>query len=319
MREWSTAKTQALLWLGHKLQLPINFDLRELLREIEVNGSRNLYRTVWIRKQGTKKFRSLNIPCESLRKVQQKIGRLIQAEFGRHPNSYGFVGGNPFEMLKAHLDSKYLLAWDVKNAFPSIEPGAVWIELRTKFGENVTRMIMYLCLMTKAVNLPDEEDSKIAFHCGLPQGSPASPALFEMVVRKLDEKLAKHSSNNETIVTRYADNFFLSSQKPLNKGSRWYFRTTERAGFRIHKIRHSDMINPIPALGYNLQTGCISNTKALRASLKMAIYNLEKTAGGKLDIENEIARLRGLLGFMSPASMPDSLRLKALTTLAALS
>lgn len=150
-------------------------------------------------------YRNISSPDEKLKWVQGKLNNYILKKYEFLDCQYGFVKGKSIvDNAKVHQKSKYILNIDLKSFFPSIHFGRV----RGAF-------------MAKPFNLSNEVATVLAkiacYHNELPQGSPCSPTISNIVCYTLDKRMIKLSEEYHFSYTRYADDITISSDTPLPK------------------------------------------------------------------------------------------------------
>lgn len=150
-------------------------------------------------------YRVISAPDEKLKWVQGKLNNYILKKYEFLDCQYGFVKGRSIvDNAKVHNKAKYILNIDLKNFFPSIHFGRV-------------RGIF----MAKPFYLSSEIATILAniacYHNELPQGSPCSPTISNIICYTLDNKLMKLSEQYHFRYTRYADDITLSSDTPFPK------------------------------------------------------------------------------------------------------
>ncbi len=144
-------------------------------------------------------YRTIASPDWNLKKVQEKIKEYIDKKYTFLECQYGFIKGkNIVDNAIIHSKAGYILNIDLKDFFPSIHFGR---------GRGI--------FMNQPFNLPKEVATILAnlscFHNALPQGSPASPSLSNIVCYSLDKKILHLSEQYQFHYTRYADDITLSS------------------------------------------------------------------------------------------------------------
>ena len=110
-----------------------------------------------------------------------------------------------------HRKMNYVLNWDLKDFFPSIEQRRVWKRLQLHplyFPFPVANVIAGLCCMKQVLV---EENGKTKISYVLPQGAPTSPIITNMICDKLDCRLAGVSKRFGLNYSRYADDITFSS------------------------------------------------------------------------------------------------------------
>ena len=167
--------------------------------------------------------REISAPQRMLKSLLTYVNDMLQALYEPSPAAMGFVPGRSVvENAKQHLRMNYVLNLDLSNFFPSIPQARVWGALQSKaigFNRNVANALAGLCctemtfyegkpiLMTE--NLPEGADTEK--RCVLPQGSPASPILTNIVCINLDRRLSGLARRFKLNYTRYADDITFSS------------------------------------------------------------------------------------------------------------
>jgi RNA-directed DNA polymerase len=156
-------------------------------------------------------FREINAPCPELMLLQRKLSDLLQncvEEINttrKYPDqlAHGFkrhhsIVTNAFK----HRKRKYVFNIDLEDFFGTINFGRV----RGYFIKNANFMLH-----------PDVATvlAQIACHGkGLPQGSPCSPVISNLVSSVLDVRLCQLASTNGCTYSRYADDISFSTNKP---------------------------------------------------------------------------------------------------------
>ncbi|QNK88341.1 RNA-directed DNA polymerase [Sporosarcina sp. resist] len=190
--------------------LPVIFDLAHLalyLDESEetlsemVNNSTSFYSKAKIKsKKG--KVRNIYIPYEKLKKIQIWILYKILYKVETPKCVKGFkLGSSIVDNAIPHVNKNYVLNLDFKNFFETIKEKQI-ITVFTSLGYNK--------IVSSAL-------SKICNYNGsLPQGSPSSPYLSNLVCRNLDNKIIELIKFEDVTYTRYADDLTFSSNQKLD-------------------------------------------------------------------------------------------------------
>lgn len=190
-------------------------------------------------------MRTIKAPIPSLRSAQRHLANVlyacrdeILATTGRTPLSHGFERGRSIiTNASRHKRRRYVLNLDLEDFFPSINFGRV----------------RGLLLKDKTFELSETVATFIAqIACdkiGLPQGSPCSPIIANLVANVLDARLVQLAKKHKCTYSRYADDItFSTNQKkfpsalaaPVEQSSaEWrlgkaLIREIERSGFRIN-------------------------------------------------------------------------------------
>jgi RNA-directed DNA polymerase len=159
--------------------------------------------------------RQIDAPVEPLKLLQRRLANLLnvcceelERENPRHPLSHGFHKSHGFRPKRSivtnaheHRNRRYVLNLDLQDFFPSINFGRV----RGFFLKNYDFMLHETVATTIA---------QIACHEGaLPQGSPCSPILSELVTNILDVRLARLAKKHRVTYSRYADDITFSTNQ----------------------------------------------------------------------------------------------------------
>jgi len=153
------------------------------------------------------KMRLLGIPTVVDRWLQQSVAQAItpkfEAEFKAH--SYGFrPNKNAHQCIQQsqkyiHEGYQHIVDTDLKNFFDEVEHGLLLELLHRK-----VKCIITLRLIRKWLRAPIEIKGQLTKRRkGVPQGSPLSPLLSNIMLHELD----KHLETNGHKYVRYADDF----------------------------------------------------------------------------------------------------------------
>ncbi len=142
--------------------------------------------------------RTLMVPEQRLKFLQRKL-LLLLLERVYVPRSpvHGFTKDrSPISNARMHARRPHLLTIDIKEFFPSIGSKRVFGLLQTiGVPGDVSAAMTHLC------TLFDQ----------LPQGSPVSPIISNMICFRLDKDLMSFAKKNRLRYTRYADDITFSS------------------------------------------------------------------------------------------------------------
>lgn len=160
---------------------------------------RKAYRTFFIpRRNGGK--RKIDGPSRTLKYIQRIIHESLTRIYGPHPAVHGFVPNKSIVTnAKRHLGRQYVLNIDLADFFPSITRKRIYgrlVEAPYSFHREVA-----IPVATLATNACSQ----------LPQGSPSSPVIANMVAAELDADLAKLCRLHGCWYTRYADDITIST------------------------------------------------------------------------------------------------------------
>jgi len=140
--------------------------------------------------------RTITAPDFLLKTVQRAIYGQVLAKQKLHAACHGFRKKKSTATNAApHRKQEIVINLDLKDFFPSISGGRVYgLFLKLGFNENQSRLLTRLTTYENA----------------LPQGAPTSPAIANLVARRLDSRLAGLAKKANLRYTRYADDLTFS-------------------------------------------------------------------------------------------------------------
>ena len=215
-----------------------------LLATAEDNGP---YTTFMIPKRSGGE-REICAPKGQLRWTQRQILDKILAPVPAHEAAHGFVPGrSTVTNAAAHQGAALVLKFDLTDFFPTIHYHRV-LGLFGRLGyyvgdarfhcddeaRQVAPTLARLCCYTP--------DSHAWGTARLPQGAPTSPAISNLICRRLDARLNGLARGKGGIYTRYADDLTFSFRKDevdLGRFRWWVDQVCHQEGFFVnqHKFR----------------------------------------------------------------------------------
>lgn len=266
---------------------------KDNLKTIDVNRS---YVSFRIKKRDGKRTRRIDAPVPMLKEIQKKFLNKILYMYRPHNIAHGFIKyRSPRTNAEAHVGRKSILQVDIQDFFPSIDEKRVYTTL------------LYLFNRKREFDMPTSEDIALFAHLlclngVLPQGSPASPALTNLMCYEVDRLLHVYEKKYNCTITRYADDITASFDNLDSKVIEQLLNGIKHAllknGFQVNnkKIKRS--------FYYNRQqiTGVVVNTKLntpktswrnLRAALHQASFG-EVTEKRQQQLRGQIEWLKSL-------------------------
>jgi RNA-directed DNA polymerase len=136
-------------------------------------------------------FREIDMPFGELMQAQRTILCLILNKISIEDAAHGFCRGRSIlTNAQCHLGETWLLKMDIKDFFPSISSNRVYrIFARLGYPPNVSYFLTNLCCINGHI----------------PQGSPTSPVISNIIAKRLDRRLTKLASTYHANYSRYAD------------------------------------------------------------------------------------------------------------------
>lgn len=272
--------------------------------------------------------RTINAPAPELKMLQRRLADLLQdcldeinnAKSLKDRTAHGFKRKlSIITNARQHRHRRSVFNVDLENFFPSINFGRV----RGFFIKN-RDFQLHEKVATVLAQIACHEDS-------LPQGSPCSPVISNLVAHLLDMRLVKLAQSTGCTYSRYADDLTFSTNKkqfPLeiarlatDQGSdshTWLpgdalSKTIERAGFRINPSKTHLMYRT----SRQRVTGLVVNRKInirweYRHNVRAMVNKLINTGGFELNgvvhtdgnifiakRDGGLNELHGMLGFVN--------------------
>lgn len=216
---------------------------KELMLLCNVNSVRgHSYRTFTIPKKSGGR-RTISAPNPRLKQLLKAISIILESLYEPSACVMGFTQGRSVvDNANAHLGQNYILNLDLKDFFPSISEYRVRHKLQQppfNFSKEIAGIIASSCSVKW--ELPDIKKHVI------PQGSPASPVLTNIICTSLDRKLTGLAARFHLKYTRYADDMTFSSMHTSMNGENIYSPNSvfftelrsiiEKEGFTINESK----------------------------------------------------------------------------------
>ncbi len=177
-------------------------------------------------------LRELSAPHRDLAAAQQWILMHILEKIPAHDAAHGFVPGRgTMSNAVPHVGRATVINLDLKDFFPSITfPRVKGIFQELGFSPAVATILALLC--TESPRRKVDYNGKTFFVAtglrGLPQGACTSPALSNLLARRLDSRLAGLARKLGFDYTRYADDLTFSANG----------EATAKTAYLLARIRH---------------------------------------------------------------------------------
>ena len=266
--------------------------------------------------------REISAPKGQLKMVQRRLLREILEPLSPHPAAHGFVKGRSIVTnAQAHLGAKVVVQFDIRDFFPTIHYWRVcglFASLGYEVGDcrisraddsrSVAPVLARLCCYAS--------DHIQVGQGGLPQGAPTSPAISNLICRRLDARLHKLVEGIGGVYTRYADDITFSfSQEPPNGIGRlrwWVDEICMQEGFTINqakfRVRRSSQRIQVTGLVVNDQLRVPRNERRrFRAILhNCRKFGLASQAQGRKDF---VGYLRGFASYVHMVHPQEGQRL----------
>ena len=164
-------------------------------------GRENQYSSFVIAKKNGGQ-RNISAPNSALKEVQRRLNDLLQFIYWEKPSVHSFLRKRSIVTnARFHVKKRFVFNIDLEDFFPSINFGRV----RGLF-------------ISPPYNINPKAATVIAqiacFNNELPQGSPCSPIISNMICSRMDSQLQALAKRERCAYTRYADDITFSTNMP---------------------------------------------------------------------------------------------------------
>lgn len=182
-----------------------------MFEELRGRDRTQLYKSFSIPKKSGG-FRHIDAPVTELKNAHYVLKNILETMFqaSHHTAAYAYIKERaPKDAVRRHQEneSNWFLKTDFSDFFGSITP---------EFTMRMLRMIYPFNLVCQSEQ-GKKELAKALDLCflrgGLPQGTPMSPMLTNLIMIPIDHRIAQVLSKTGFVYTRYADDMLISSQK----------------------------------------------------------------------------------------------------------
>lgn len=255
--------------------------------------------------------RLISAPMPRLKNAQHWILVNILEKLELHECAHGFRSSHSIVTnARPHVGSEVIINFDLKNFFPSISYKRVK-GLFQSFGYSEAAATIFGLLCTEPEIEEVELDGKTYFVAvterHFPQGSPASPAITNLLCRRLDKRLDRMAGELGFVYTRYADDLTFSASGDSLQNICNVLRRTEsivaHEGFTINeqktRILRKNRQQEVTGIVVNEH---LSISKKELKRFRAALFQIEKDGPqGKRwgNSEDAIASIQGFANFVA--------------------
>lgn len=293
--------TSAYINLLNAKQLPVIFSLQHLAIEVGLRSNdikwickytNSQYTYFYLVKKSGKK-RLIMAPKERLKYLQRWINFNILSKLDYPTYVTGFVPKRSIiNNAEIHKGSKFILSIDIENFFDSITFKEVLKVFRDiGYSNNVAYNLSEICTVeprksyyekfskefSSFLNTKAKNNSVKRF---LPQGSPCSPLLSNLVAVTLDNKLYDYAIKNNWKYSRYADDITFSSNTSINFDTalKRISRLVAQSGFRVNyeKVRLRKNGQAQYVTGLSISNNRVSIKKSKRKEIFQHLYFINR-------------------------------------------
>jgi len=183
-------------------------------------------------KNGIQKKRILHPSINRLKIIQKRIHKDILLKLELPDYAFGGVKGRDnIKNARKHQGKKFIFTTDLKDFFPSIRHQKVFEMFRSfNFSPTVARTLTQLT----------------TYKGKLPQGTPTSPTLANLVFVKTGKKLQEFAGNYQITFTSFVDDLTFSAPADIKDKIPSIIDTIQVDGFKIsHNKTNYKTKNPI--------------------------------------------------------------------------
>ncbi len=267
--------------------------------------------------------RRLAAPHQTLKAAQTRVLHDILEKVPLGAPAHGFVKGrSTVTNARAHLKQGVVVNLDVKDFFPSIGFRRVrGVFEHLGYSPAVATVLALLC--TEAPRRPVEY-AGVTYHVALgeralPQGACTSPALSNLISRRLDRRLSARLGRQGWTYTRYADDLTFSSKEAVRTQVGRVMATVrhvvQEEGFALNPKKGRVQVQA----GRQLVTGLVVNEKPavpreVVRRLRAILHQAQRTG---LEAQNKEQRpnfrqwLEGMISYVSMVDAEKGRRLRA--------
>ena len=170
-------------------------------------------------------YRNLSVPDEILKSIQKQIAEtlLIHMPVSRYAKAYQF-GSSTLRNAKHHIGKQVVLKLDILHFFDSVRYSTVKDKVFPEeiYAEPQRILLTMLCYHKDA----------------LPQGSPSSPAITNIILYEFDELVGQWCLERGIAYTRYCDDMTFSGDFDPAEVIRFVRLELKKLGFLLNEQKN---------------------------------------------------------------------------------
>jgi len=212
MKKRQFLKINTVKELSYQLGLPEAFLISS------ANKIDNCYRK-FTDKDKKGKERTFYVANENLKKVHQKINKLLDTLDYPINIQGGIAGRSIVTNASVHVGKKYVANYDIKNFFPSVNYKIVYRSFEKQ------KCMPEVCRMLTRFTTADG--------C-LPQGFATSPKVSGLVLYSSNFRIETLLKPYDLIHTFWIDDLTVSGNRPIKKFQKLFYKIFKQEGFSLH-------------------------------------------------------------------------------------
>ena len=206
--------------------------------------------------------RQISSPYPVLLNAQRWIYENLLLPIGLHECSKGFVKNRSIvDNAREHLTNKKLLKMDIKDFFPSITINRVIsIFRRLGYTKKVSYYLASICCLNNT----------------LPQGAATSPAISNIIAKRMDRRLFGFANKFGLTYTRYADDLTFSGESIPPKLINYIELIAKDEGFCINEKKTKLLSENKQKIvtGISISSGKMTIPKKAKREIRKNIYHV---------------------------------------------
>jgi retron-type reverse transcriptase len=269
------------------------------------------YKRFYIAKKSGGK-RMISAPMPRLKKAQYWVLDHILNKVSLSEHAHGFVSKKSIvSNALPHLKADILINLDLKDFFPTITfPRIKGVFRKLGYSEQIATLFALLCSEpeAEAVEMDNQTFYTATSVRKLPQGAPTSPAITNILCRRLDKRLSGLAKKYHFTYTRYADDLSFSAHQSEEKNAHKLLSCIRKVLQSENFHLHPDKLKIMRKGARKEVTGIVVNDKpGIKAKeydkFRALLYQIEKT--GTLEgkhwnnSKNLLAAIKGYANFIA--------------------
>lgn len=218
--------------------------------KLDKNGAKRLNKPQYAKRFGRYWSRTINPPCEELKRIQQNINGYLINNIPMPEFAYGGVKSKDNILnAKRHKGQKYVFRTDLTDFYPYISSKRVYgMFVRVGFSADVASKLTKLT----------------TYEGHLPQGAPTSTTIANLVFEPTGRKLQKLAEEHQLRLTTFVDDVTISSQSQFKDLTPEMIRILERDGFRISQNKTSYKSGIVEITGVRSLNNSMTTTRKFK-------------------------------------------------------
>ena len=310
LTKWNLPDFPTHLALAEAMKISVG-ELRFLSYGRKVSKLSHYRRFLMPKKRGG--HRLISAPMPRMKAAQHWVLENILSPIPLHEAAHGFRPEHSILTNAApHCGAETVINLDLKDFFPNITWPRVFGLFRAMgYSRSIATILTQLCTEPPVEDLElDGETWQVATgKRHLPQGAPTSPAITNLLCRRLDARMAGIAKKHHFLYTRYADDLTFSTKGRERLAARkllWQVKKViYEEGFTIHpdKLRIMDRgrSQEVTGLGVHEEKPTVprKDVRAFRALLHQISTKGTDNCHWRGDRKRTLAKVNGFANYLN--------------------